>query len=276
MTANGTLIFENPKDPATMLKFEILKQARPIVGQWARMAKDGQLVQGFGEKAATLVEQSLEKFDFESVKRRDAIVDRSTVAPQRESLQRTLESELTAAFFIQRSSLEDSLYKRLKKDLLKKMRWLGRELTVQEKIALLQPVLTSYDKQASGLRPPFVPDAERAQVERRFSELQWGIQDTAEGQELEQQWKVEKLRRASGRKRGLSMSFSPGLRVMLRPPGLGNFEVFSNRQLGHTAGSGEISVGIFNDGSIADVYNKKAHPARWKLQPTLGIDLRSK
>lgn len=125
------------------------------------------------------------------------------------------------------------------------------------------------------LQPFFVPDSEHARAEKRLSELQWGIGDTPEAKELKQRWKMERMRHLPMKKnRGISVSMSPGLRLMVRPHGLGNLQFSSRRQVGPPNNPSEVSIGVLNDGTIADIYNKKAHPPMVKFQPTIGVEMK--
>merc|ERR1712183_935582 len=134
--------------------------------------------------------------------------------------------------------------------------------------------MREYDLLAQELRPVFVEDAERLRAEQRLSELQWGILETPEGKELQQKWKIEKMRRNPVRQsRGMSVSLSPGLRLMFRPEGMGNFQFSSKRQVGPPHNPNEVSIGVLNDGNVIDVYNQKPRPPLIKFQPTIGLDL---
>ncbi|CAE7251767.1 rsph9 [Symbiodinium sp. CCMP2456] len=186
-------------------------------------------------------------------------------ATEREGLKQELEKQLHSIFLVQRSIVEQVLYQRLKKDLLRKMRRKKRELDVKEKLRMLHGAMADYDSQVEELRPLFVSNTERDRAEKRLSELQWGIGDTAEGKEMKQRWKMERLRRAPTRQsRDISISLSPGMRLMLRPSGLGNFQLFSRRKVGPNQNPNEVALGIHNDGKSLPVI---------KFQPTIAIEL---
>ncbi|CAE7945997.1 unnamed protein product [Symbiodinium sp. KB8] len=195
-------------------------------------------------------------------------------ATEREGLKQELEKQLHSIFLVQRSIVEQVLYQRLKKDLLRKMRRKKRELDVKEKLRMLHGAMADYDSQVEELRPVFVSNTERDRAEKRLSQLQWGIGDTAEGKEMKQRWKMERLRRAPTRQsKDISISLSPGMRLMLRPSGLGNFQLFSRRKVGPNQNPNEVALGIHNDGKVIDVYNNKPNPPFIKFQPTLAIEL---
>lgn len=117
-------------------------------------------------------------------------------------------------------------------------------------------------------------ESERDRAERRLSELQWGIGDTSEGKEMKQRWKMERMRRMPMRQsKGITASISPGMRLMVRPPGLGNMQMYSRRQVGPPHNPNEVAIGVLNDGDVVDVYNNEPRPRTFKLQPTMAIDL---
>eukprot|EP00435_Cladocopium_sp_Y103_P050123 s98_g15.t1 len=118
---------------------------------------------------------------------------------ERQALEQQLQKQLYSIFLEQRSIVEQVLYTRLKKDLLRRMRRKKRELSVKEKLKLLHAAMADYDDQVAELCPFFVANPERDRAERRLSELQWGIADTPEGKEMKQRWKMDRLRRAPTR-----------------------------------------------------------------------------
>lgn len=118
-------------------------------------------------------------------------------------------------------------------------------------------------------------NTERDRAETRLSKLQWGVHELPEAVEMQQKWKMDKMRKlgSARQSKGLSLSLSPGLRLMFRPSGFGNLQVYSRRQVGPPHNPGEVSVGLLNDGSVMDIYNKAASPPLIKFQPTIGIDV---
>lgn len=186
-----------------------------------------------------------------------------------------LQQGLRTVFLVQRLTVEEMLCQRLRKDLLRKMWWKKRDLDVTEKLRLLHSVTKQYKTKVQDLQPSFVEDSESAHAEKRLSELQWGIGDTPEAKEMKQRWKLERMRQSPIRHRGgISVSLSPGLRLMLRPQGFGNIEFWSRRQVGQPQNPSEVSIGIVNDGLIGDIYNKKPRPPVVKLQPAVGVEFK--
>lgn len=253
------------------LRDDQLKSASLKIERWEKVANEGRSVLNYGRQASRLFNQTLAAFD-SSVSAHQSSVD--ACAAEREVLAKELQRELHSIFLVQSSSIEQVLYQRLKKDLLRKMRRKKRELTVKEKLRFLHASMKEYDSQVKNLIPFFVSNSEHDRAEKRLSELQWGIADTPEGKEMQQRWKMERLRRMPMRNsRGLSVSLSPGIRLMFRPPGFGNFQIYSRRQVGPMHNPNEVAIAMFNDGNVMDVYNKKPKPPLLKFQPTVGIDV---
>jgi len=242
---------------------------RSRIAGWEKASSEGRSVLRYGKQASQLLNRTLSSFD-------DAVRQKldEGCATEREALQKDLQRQLYSIFLEQRSIVEQVLYTRLKKDLLRRMRRKKRELTVKEKLKLLHAAMADYDSQVAELCPFFVGNPERDRAEQRLSELQWGIADTPEGKEMKQRWKMDRLRRAPTRQsRDIAISLSPGMRLMLRPSGLGNFQLFSRRKVGPTNNPNEVAFGIHNDGKVIDVYNDKPHPPLIKFQPTIAIEL---
>lgn len=254
---------------------ETLSQLRPTMSRWEQAASDGHIIHGFGAKASRFLNRSLSTFDKEASKSLGGGQDNAQLcANERKVLDSQLQQQLHAIFLVQRSTVEQTLYSRLRKELLRRMRRRRRPLDVREKLRLLQSAMEDYDSQARELQPFFVLDSERARAQKRLSELQWGIEEAPEAKEMKQRWKMERMRRMPMRQsKGISVSLSPGMRLMLRPSGLGNLQIYSRRQVGPPHNPNEVSIGVHNDGKISDVYNKKAQPPLVKFQPTIGIDL---
>lgn len=256
--------------PCEAIRAEKLKLVANKVSHWDKVAGDGRTILGYGVQAGRLLNKTLETFDA-AVEQK---LGKGQCAAEREMLSTELRTQLHSIFLTQRSSIEQALYQRLKRELLRRMRRKRRELTVREKLRLLQTSMHEYDSQVKALQPFFVENPERDRAERRLSELQWGIIDTEEGREMKAKWKQERLRRMPMRQsKGVSVSLSPGLRLMFRPGGFGNMQIFSRRQVGPPHNPNEVSLGMLNDGNVIDVYNKKPKPPLIKFQPTLAVDL---
>eukprot|EP00930_Biecheleria_cincta_P102181 TRINITY_DN93871_c0_g1_i1.p1 TRINITY_DN93871_c0_g1~~TRINITY_DN93871_c0_g1_i1.p1 ORF type:complete len:326 (+),score=62.35 TRINITY_DN93871_c0_g1_i1:24-980(+) len=255
------------------LRREHMKMVEPRLLKWERATAEGRTILNYGNQANRLLNRTLTSFD-RAV--RDKLGQAVSCAEEREALSNLLQTQLHSFFLVQRSSIEQALYQSLKKNLLRKMRRKHRELNVKEKLKLLHGAMKEYDSQVGELLPAFVENSERDRAEKRLSELQWGIGDTPEAKEMMQRWKMERLRQMPMRQsKGISVSLSPGLRLMLRPGGFGNFQLNSRRQVGPIHNPNEISLAVHNDGNVMDVYNKKPKPPFIKFQPTIGVDISS-
>jgi len=259
--------------PATCeaLHEEQLKKVGPRIARWEKVATEGQTIRNFGHRASRLLNRTLADFD-QTVRQRMGAD--SQCPAERQALESSMQQQLESIFLVQRSSIEQALYQRLRKELLRRMRRKKRELDVKEKLKLLHASLNEYDSQVRDLLPFFVQSSERDRAEQRLSQLQWGIADTPEAKEMQKRWKMERMMRTPMRQsKGPSISLSYGMRLMFRPMGFGNFQMYSRRQVGPPHNPNEIAVGVLNDGNVMDVYNKKPNPPLIKFQPTVGVDV---
>jgi len=262
---------ETPVSKCEELRAEMLAKVNPRIIRWEKAATEGQTIGNFGNQASRFVNQTLAKFD-QNVKQ--SLGEDATCTPEREALATEMQQQLHSVFLVQRSTIEEALYQRLKTELLKRMRRKKHELPVKDKLKLLHACMVEYDSQVRDLQPFFVQNSERDRAQRRLSELQWGIQDTPEAKEMQQRWKMERMRRMPQRQsRGLSVSLSTGFRLMFRPSGFGNFQMHSRRQVGPPHNPNEVAIGVLNDGDVIDVYNNKPKPPLIKFQPAIGIDI---
>jgi len=261
-----------PEDPCHALKAEIMGKVWTGVSRWENAAVAGRTIMGFGSQASKLVNRTLAYFDAQVEQR--AI---GGCAAERAEIEKILKQQLHSVFLLQRSTIEQVLYQNLKKDLLRKMQRKKRELNVKEKLRLLHESMSDYDSQVRELRPAFIENTERDRAEQRLSKLQWGIHELPEAKEMMAKWKMERMRKLGSMRqsKGLAVSLSPGMRLMFRPPGLGNFQVYSRRQVGPPHNLNEVAMGLLNDGDVMDIYNKRASPPLIKFQPTVGIDVSS-
>lgn len=241
------------------------------ISRWEKAAVEGQIIRNFGKQASRLLNRTLSGFD-QSV--RQNLGEDVQCKDQRQALERYMQEQLESIFLVQRSTIEQGLYQRLKKELLRRMRRKKRELDVKEKLKLMHSMMNEYDVQVRDLLPFFVESSERERAEQRLSELQWGIANTPEAKEMQKRWKMERMMRMPMRQsKGPSISLSYGMRLMFRPGGFGNLQVQSRRQVGPPHNPNEIAVGVLNDGDVMDVYNKKPKPPLIKFQPTVGVDV---
>lgn len=160
----------------------------------------------------------------------------------------------------------------MKEELLRRMKRKKDKLDVYEKLKVLHNSMKAYDQRMAELRPFFMDDSERNFTERRLSKLQWGIDDEREAKEMKGKWAEERIRKFQRSQRnGISVSLSPGLRVLLRPHGLGNFQISSRHRVGSPFNPNEVSMNMINDGNIPDTNNGKPRPPFVSVQPTLNV-----
>jgi len=77
----------------------------------------------------------------------------------------------------------------------------------------------------------------------------------------------------SERAHGVSVSLDPALRVMVRPEGMGNLQIYSQGPVGPPNSPAQVNIGIMNDGSMADVYREHPVPPKISLQPAVRVNL---
>lgn len=254
------------------LQSTALSKVQPKMTRWEKAASEGRTMHGFGNQASKMLNNTLAKFDKDVTEKFGEGV--SACSQERQAIEQVMKQQLYSIFLVQRSTIEQELYQRLKKDLLRRMRRKKRELNVKEKLALLHSSMDTYDSSVRELQPFFVENPERDRAERRLSELQWGITEETEAKEMMQRWKMARMRGMQSRQsKGISVSLSPGMRLMFRPGGFGNWQINSKRQVGPPHNPNEVSMALLNDGDVIDVYNKKQNPPLIKFQPTIGVDL---
>jgi len=120
-------------------------------------------------------------------------------------------------------------------------------------------------------------EEEDAEVERRFGELQYTIEASGEGVALRRLWERKRNDKLMGeRAHGASVSLDPALRLMVRPEGIGNVQIYSQGPVGPPNQPAIVNIGIMNDGSIADIYREHPTPPLFAFQPAVkvNVDLR--
>jgi len=196
---------------------------------------------------------------------------------ERKALQDAIRKDVLNIFQLQRVIAERQALEELNRKLVKKMTQRGGPLRIQEKIDLLQAEVEAYKASVQKLLPAWASDmGDPAQqsAERHLGELQFTIEDSAEGQNLQKQWEDQRLQDLMSRRAyGVSVSLDPALRVLIRPEGIGNLQVFSEGPLGPPSHPADMNLGIMNDGSIADVYREHPVPPFLSVQPAVNVNL---
>jgi len=257
------------------IKGDSLRAARQTMEKWEKAANAAQIIGGYGNKAARFLNQTLTNFD-ESV-RKNLGQEPVACSAERKALQENLEKQLYAIFLAQSSSVEQVLYQKLRKNLLRRLRRKKGELNIKEKLKMLHAATAEYDEKVADLQPFFVTDSGHDRAEQRLSELQWGVEQTPEAKEMMNRWNTDRMRRAMGGRKTPSLSM-PGMglgwRLMLRPDALGGLGGFQMNARRETATGNEYSFGVLNDGKVADIYNDKEKPQFAKFQPIVALELR--
>lgn len=197
-------------------------------------------------------------------------------SPQRAALIALIRKEVLPILLAQRVITERAASDQLRRKLVAQMKKRGGPLREKEKMDVLKLVVEDYKTAVEQLLPEWasIPKDEEAEAERRLGALQFLIEDTPEGRSLKGRWAQDRLDNLM-RKRahGMSVSLDPSLRVMIRPNGLGNLQVYSVGPMGPPNSPATVNVGILNDGSIADVYREHPEPPKIALQPAVKVNL---
>jgi len=243
--------------------FESIQQS------WAAAGEAGRLIPDFGHVAERAERRALADFDKGAAP--------GSCAAQRDALQSTMHKEAWNAFLTQRQLTEMDSCDALADRLLRSMKRRGGPLRVQEKVDILKDAVKGYNSKVKRQMPEWAQemgDPLKLEAEARLGEMQFRIEDTQEGRFLRNKWDNTRLKKVmNDRAHGMSVSLDPGLRVMLRPEGLGNLQVFSVGPAGPPNNPAQVQIGIMNDGSIADMYREHPVPPKIALQPAVKVNL---
>jgi len=194
---------------------------------------------------------------------------------ERAALVQTIHKDVWVIFQVQRLIAEQIASDRLGRALLAGMKTRKGPLRVQEKLDILRGEVKSYKEAVSRLLPSWAAgDPEEAAVERRLGELQFSIEESGAGLVEQRKWKESRMKEVMNtRAHGMSVSLDPALRVLLRPDGMGNLQVFSHGPVGPPNNPATVNFGVMNDGSIADVYREHPEPPMLAVQPAVKVNL---
>lgn len=236
---------------------------------WTAAAEAGRLIPDLGSRADKAEQRALADFD--------RGVEEGSCASQRSALQSAVRKEAQTAFLAQRQLTEQDVGGEFADRLLGSMKKRGGPLRVQEKVDMLRDSVKSYEGKVQKLMPSWAEgqlDQSQAEAERRLGELQFTIENTQDGRILRSKWdRARVMKVMNERAHGMSLSLDPALRVMIRPEGLGNLQVFSVGPSGPPNSPVQVNVGILNDGSIADVYREHPQPPLVSVQPAVKVNL---
>lgn len=241
--------------------------------KWEAALKQARELRGFGRQADKALSRALRAFDHTEEDEQVA----GTCRAQRLALMTKAKQVIWAVVTEQRQLAENLVAYDLQNDLLDAMERRGAALRVAEKMDILKSASKTYRDKVSALLPEWAADQKglgQEEAERKFGEIQFGIETSGEGLGLRRYWEEREARQlASRRASGVSLSLDPALRVMIRPEGLGNLQVFSVGPVGPPNSPVKMNVGILNDGSIADVYREHPVPELFDFQPAVNLNL---
>lgn len=233
----------------------------------------GELVLDLGKSSHRAVRRALAAFDAEAD-------DPSQCVRQRSALVFAVKQETRLAFNVQRKFLEEDATADLKERLLSAMRRRDEPLRVQEKMDMLQAAIRNFRRDLDRLLPPDADvdtdelEQELAAAEGRLGELQFTIEDSVGGRGVQVQWAQRRHKRLTNeRAHGLSVSLDPALRLMVRPEGMGNIQIFGSGPVGPPNSPAQVHVGVMNDASMSDTYREHPVPPMFSLQPAARVNL---
>eukprot|EP00930_Biecheleria_cincta_P004200 TRINITY_DN105099_c0_g1_i1.p1 TRINITY_DN105099_c0_g1~~TRINITY_DN105099_c0_g1_i1.p1 ORF type:complete len:341 (-),score=68.98 TRINITY_DN105099_c0_g1_i1:251-1273(-) len=240
---------------------------------WAAASAEAQPVRDLGSAADAAEKAALAAFDNMLKKQGQP----GACGPQRTALVEAIRKEVWSIFLAQRLIAERIAADQLNRQLVSRMTKRGGPLRVLEKINLLRQQVSAYKAAVKRLLPAWAAsgaDPEEAAAERRLGELQFQIENSAAGSALQKIWQEDRMQQLlSKRAHGISVSLDPALRVLLRPDGLGNLQIFSVGPVGPPNNPATVNVGVMNDGSIADVYREHPEPPRISIQPAVKVNM---
>mmetsp|Transcript_9421 Transcript_9421/g.17439 ORF Transcript_9421/g.17439 Transcript_9421/m.17439 type:complete len:313 (+) Transcript_9421:40-978(+) len=234
---------------------------------WIDATREGRAVPGFGGAAVAAEQASLAAFD---------AIGQQQCDSQRQALQDRIRKEVLQILSQQRVIAERRAQADLNRKLLDKMSQRGGPLRIQEKMDLLQDAMQAYKAAVLKLQPAWVEtaDADEDATERRLGELQFSIEDSREGLALQREWEDRHTRDLMSRRAyGMSVSLDPALRVLVRPEGLGNLQVFSEGPVGPPSHPADVNFGVINDASMPDVYREHPVVPFLDVQPAVTVNL---
>ncbi|CAE7360363.1 unnamed protein product [Symbiodinium pilosum] len=209
---------------------------------WTQTSTEGRAVPGFGSAADSAEQASLAAFD-------SAAGQQGSCDPQRKALQDQIRKNVLRVYAQQRVIAERQAQADLNRKLLNKMTQRGGPLRIQEKMDILEDSVDDYKASVRKLLPSWAQDmvdTEEGATERRLGELQFLVEDSREGLALQKKWEDRRMRDLmSKRAYGVSVSFDPALRVLVRPEGLGNLQVFSEGPLGPPSHPASVNFGVW-------------------------------
>eukprot|EP00929_Paragymnodinium_shiwhaense_P082479 TRINITY_DN4346_c0_g1_i1.p1 TRINITY_DN4346_c0_g1~~TRINITY_DN4346_c0_g1_i1.p1 ORF type:complete len:327 (+),score=102.18 TRINITY_DN4346_c0_g1_i1:56-1036(+) len=245
-----------------------------VFSNWESSFSEGVLVPDLGKAADRGLRNALDAFDRQ--------LDREGMPGQcagdRVQLETMVkEKTLQATAEATRLAL-DIVGDELRESLLKAMRRRKAPLRVREKVSLLKEAVESFKSELKKMTPKWaavdLDSANLGEVERLLGEVERGIEDSRDGLILQQQWEQgESDKLLSKRAHGVAISLDPELRLMVRPDGIGSFQLFGSGPVGPPNQAANVNLGIINDGTISDVYREHPEPPIIAMQPAVKVNV---
>eukprot|EP00929_Paragymnodinium_shiwhaense_P002521 TRINITY_DN102793_c0_g1_i1.p1 TRINITY_DN102793_c0_g1~~TRINITY_DN102793_c0_g1_i1.p1 ORF type:complete len:340 (+),score=69.15 TRINITY_DN102793_c0_g1_i1:45-1022(+) len=245
-----------------------------ISSKWESAFLEGVLLPNLGKSAERGLHASMDAFDRELV--RQAMPGRC--ASERTQLEAMIKKTTSEAMAEARLLALDIVGDELKESLLKLMRRRKGPLRVREKVALLKDAVESFKNELRRMTPAWVTvslDPETmGDAERQLGEAERGVEASREGLVLQQQWQLTASDELlSKRAHGVTVSLDPELRLMVRPDGIGSFQLFGSGPVGPPNQAANVNLGVINDGTISDVYREHPEPPLVAMQPAVKVNV---
>lgn len=242
-------------------------QQRPSLTQlnrWTTEVDRGRTIPSYGEKARTLLDNALEKYDRDTASHASS----SIRAKKRSELQSALQARIRSLFNKQILLLQNAALQRFKDVLLSNV---GNAVSEAETQAALRRVDEWFARKAEGL----LVSSMRLSFRSARQEVQNALQTYGEGfrnsptAQLQAMQQMERqAQRAPPRQRNIE--FGLGINAACRPAGFGNFQLIT----GYARGPHSMQFTLVNDKDAAEQEGQGQVPF-FRIQPTINttVDL---
>eukprot|EP00177_Eucheuma_denticulatum_P006068 GFKZ01011066.1.p1 GENE.GFKZ01011066.1~~GFKZ01011066.1.p1 ORF type:complete len:570 (-),score=100.38 GFKZ01011066.1:1574-3172(-) len=242
-------------------------QQRPSLAQlnrWTSEVDRGRTVASFGEKATTLLDTALEKFDRDTASHASSAIR----AKKRSELQSSLQARIRALFNKQILLLQNAALQKFKDILLSNV---SNTVYESDTPAALRSVDEWFARKAEGLLVPSMRlsfRSARQEVQNALHTYGEGFANSPTAQLQAMQQMERQAQRAPPRQRNLE--FGLGINAACRPGGFGNFQLIT----GYAQGPHTMQFTLVNDKDAAEQEGQGQVPF-FRIQPTINttIDL---
>lgn len=242
-------------------------QQRPSLAQlnrWTSEVDRGRTIPSFGEKATTLLDTALEKYDRDTASHASSTIR----AKKRSELQSSLQARVRALFNKQILLLQNAALQRFKDILLSNVRNIGHETDTP---VALRRVDEWFARKAEALLVPSMRlsfRSARQEVQNALHTFGEGFANSPTAQLQAMQQMERQAQRAPPRQRHIE--FGLGINAACRPSGFGNFQLIT----GYARGPHTMQFTLVNDKDAAEQEGQGQVPF-FRIQPTINttIDL---